>query len=181
MNLGMASALFSACLLASGLVLLYALHATGGLATYAHAPQHFISDISTFKPSTAAAITIAVAVLVCTGADYHQFVLAARRPGAAAVGCVLAAVALAMLSFLPPALIVTMVRAGSLSEVSDARQVVPRALAHVAATFGHGADKVLLAALSAAALGSGAAILRAMVDALRSCVGHFGATRQSSV
>jgi SSS family solute:Na+ symporter len=47
-------------------------------------------------------------------------------------------------------------------------QVVPRVLAQVAGSLGGAAEVVLLAALSTAALGSGAAILRAMASALAS-------------
>ena len=57
---------------------------------------------------------------------------------------------------------------GSLDGLSDAKQVIPFLLARVAASLGPGADKLLLVALSAAALGSGAAIVRAMADALAS-------------
>ena len=118
------------------------------------------------KEGTAYDLPLAVGLLVCTGADYHQFVLAARRPSAVVIGCLLAGVALIAIGFLPPALVVTIQQAGALTELSDSKQVIPLLLARITAEMGPGADKVMLVALSTAALGSGAAILRAMASAL---------------
>jgi solute:Na+ symporter, SSS family len=168
LDLRFASGLFALCLLASALVLAYALVAADGLGLYLRALPTFVDDLPSFRATQLLAITIAVGLLVCTGADYHQFVLAARRPWAAILGCALAGVALILISFLPPAVVVAMQKAGALADVADARQVVPWLLARVAGSLGAGADKVMLVALSAAALGSGAAILRAMSDALAS-------------
>lgn len=168
LDLRFASGVFALCLLASALVLAYALVVTGGFGLYVRAVPTFAQDLSTFRPARLLAMTLAVGLLVCTGADYHQFVLAARRPSGAVIGCVLAGLGLILIGFLPAAVVVTMQRAGTLAEVGDARQVVPLLLSRVAATIGPGADKLMLIALSAAALGSGAAILRAMTSALAS-------------
>ena len=168
LDLHFASGLFAACLVASGLVLVYALVAADGVPIYASAVSAFVQDLSSFKPTRLLALVLAVGILVCTGADYHQFVLAARRPRAATFGCILAGLGLLLIGFLPAAVVLAMDRAGSLHGLADAKQVVPFALAQVAGTFGTGADKLLLGALSAAALGSGAAIVRAMTSALAS-------------
>jgi SSS family solute:Na+ symporter len=166
LDLRFASGVFAVCLLASGVVLVYALVAADGVDLYVHAVPIFVHDLSTFSPSRLVAMTLAVGLLVCTGADYHQFVLAARGSAAAAFGCVLAGLALILIGFLPPAVVVAMQHAGSLDGLADGKQVVPWVLAQVAESIGPGADKVMLVALSAAALGSGAAILRAMTSAL---------------
>jgi SSS family solute:Na+ symporter len=57
-----------------------------------------------------------------------------------------------------------------LGDLPDSKQVIPLLLARVAGALGPGTDKVMLVALSTAALGSGAAILRAMASALASAV-----------
>jgi SSS family solute:Na+ symporter len=177
LDLRFASGVFTLCLSASGLVLAYALVVTEGLGLYVRAAPTFVHDLATFSPARLLAMTLAVGLLVCTGADYHQFVLAARRPSAAVIGCILAGLGLILIGFLPPAVVVTMQQAGSLAGVADARQVVPQLLARVAATIGPGVDKLVLIALSAAALGSGAAILRAMASALVSAApGRLPAT-----
>lgn len=180
MDLRFASAVFAICLLASGMVLIYALVVAGGVERYVHAVPNFVHDLSTFRPSRLVAMTLAVGLLVCTGADYHQFVLAARRPSAAAIGCVLAGLALCLIGFLPPAVVVAMQHAGSLGAIGDGKQVVPRLLAQVAASIGPGVDKLMLVTLSAAALGSGAAILRAMTSALTSALACALSGRRSA-
>ena len=178
LDLRLASGVFALCLLASALVLAYALVVSDGIGLYLRAVPVFVDDLATFRPTQLVAMTVAVGLLVCTGADYHQFVLAARRPLAAVTGCVLAGLALILIGFLPPAVVVAMQQADALADVAEARQVVPLLLARVAATLGTGADKLMLAALSAAALGSGAAILRAMTGALASALpGRRSATQ----
>lgn len=168
LDLCIAASVFALCLLASALMLAYALFVTGGIDLYLHSVPSFARDLSTFDPLHLVAMTLAVGLLVCTGADYHQFVLAARRPSVAVMGCVLAGLALILIGFLPPAVVVTMQGTGALADVADARQVVPFLLARVAGSMSPSADKLMLIALSAAALGSGAAILRAMTAALGS-------------
>ena len=166
LDLSAASRVFAACLAARGLALAYALFASEGLEIYRAALPTFVRDLSTLDPVRALTAALAVSILACLGADYHQFVVAARRPVDAVVGCVLAGLGLVLLAFLPPAVVVAMERAGALADLADAKQVMPFLLARVASTLGPGADIVLLVALSLAALGSGAAIARAMTSAL---------------
>ena len=179
MNLRFASMVFALCLLSSAVVLVYALVVTGGWSLYLHALPAFTRDLATFSGPRLVAVTVAVSLLVCTGADYHQFMLAARRPSGAVVGCILAGIALVAVGLLPAALVVTMQQGGALVDVADSKQVVPLVLARVAGALGPGADKLMLVALSTAALGSGAAILRAMVSALASAVPGTLRDRQS--
>lgn len=147
-----------------------ALVASEGLDVYQSAWPTFAHDLSSFDPLQAVVTALAVTVLVCLGADYHQFLIAARRPTAAMLGAVLASVALLFVAFLPPAVVLAMQRAGALQGLVDAKQVMPFVLARVAATLGAGADMAMLATLGLAALGSGAAIVRAMRSALSAVV-----------
>lgn len=166
LDLRFASALFAMCLLASAAVLVYALIVANGMGVYLQAIPAFAEDLSTFSPSRVLAISLAVGLLVCTGADYQQFVLAARSPWAAMGGCVLAGLLLFVIAFLPSAVVVAMQGGGTLGDLADAKQVVPWVLGQVAGSLGEGVDKLMLIALSVAALGAGAAILRAMTEAL---------------
>lgn len=166
LDLRFASALFAMCLLASAAVLVYALVVAKGMGVYLQAIPAFSEDLSTFSASRVVAISLAVGLLVCTGADYQQFVLAARSPWAAVGGCVLAGLLLFVIAFLPSAVVVAMQGGGMLGDLADAKQVVPWVLGQVAGSVGQGADKLMLVALSVAALGAGAAILRAMTEAL---------------
>lgn len=166
LDLRFASALFAMCLLTSAAVLVYALIVANGMGVYLQAIPAFAEDLSTFSPSRMVAISLAVGLLVCTGADYQQFVLVARSPLAAVGGCVLAGLLLFVIAFLPSAVVVAMQGGGMLGDLVDTKQVVPWVLGQVAGSVGQGADKLMLIALSVAALGAGAAILRAMTEAL---------------
>lgn len=161
-----ASLVFAGCLAASALVLLYALVSSGGVELYADSLPAFAHALPSLGVAQAFTIAIGVGLLVCTGADYHQFVLAARGPGAAVRGCLLAGAGLLLLAFLPPAVVLSAVVQPSWPGVADAKQVVPQALSLAAAELAAAAGPVMLGVLGMAALGSGAAVLRAMVSAL---------------
>lgn len=177
LNLRLASTVFSAFLLASGVVLVYALLSGGGGAIYVQAPARFVADLHTFSTGAIASILIAVVALVCTGADYHQFVLAAQRSRVATWGCLLAGLVLVALSFLPASVVIALQLDGGLSGLADSKQVIPYALTHAASQLGGvGTGSVLLLGLFAAALGSGAAIVRAMAGAISATVGGFSMT-----
>jgi SSS family solute:Na+ symporter len=178
LELRFAATVFSLCLVASAVVLVYALVSTNGLGLYLHAIPLFLGDAGSFPTGQLLAILLAVSLLVCMGADYQQFVLAAKSPWAAFWGCVLAALALFAIGFLPAALVVAMMKSGALNEFSAGKQVIPLILGQVAGTLGPAAEKSMLMALSVAALGSGAAILRAMTDALASAVPAHRVTRR---
>jgi SSS family solute:Na+ symporter len=166
LDLRIASRVFAACLLASAVVLVYALADAGGMALYAQSATLFARDLGEFSTGRLVSIVLAVGLLVCLGSDYHQFVLAARRPATAAAGCALAAVVLIAVAFLPPTLVLALRSTGGLDGLTDAKQVVPFALGHAADGLWPVAQPLLLAALSTAALGSGAAIVRAMASAM---------------
>lgn len=166
MDLRFASAVFATCLLASAAVLVYALVVADGVGLYIQAIPTFTDDLHTFSPSRVVAISLAVGLLVCTGADYQQFVLAARTPGSALRGCLLAGLLVFFIGFLPSTVVVAMQNDGALVGLANTKQVVPWVLGQVAGSMGQGADKLMLVALSLAALGAGAAILRAMTEAL---------------
>lgn len=166
LDLRFASGVFSICLMASGLVLIYALIVSDGVEIYVRAVPRFATDLKTFDPAQLVSLTLAVVILVCTGADYHQFVIASRRGRSAVFGCVLAAACLLLVGFLPSAVVVAMSGSDALSNLADAKHVIPVTLARAAERFGYGVDKAMLVALSTAALGSGAAIVRAMTSAL---------------
>ena len=59
LDLRVASRLFAACLLASALVLLYALADAGGLALYAQAAPMFVRDLGGFSPARLVSIVLA--------------------------------------------------------------------------------------------------------------------------
>lgn len=167
-QLRLASAIFSACLGASALVLLYALVRADGLGIYAAAIPALAVSLPSIGAAQCLTIAVGVGLLACTGADYHQFVLAARDRRSAIAGCVLAGVALLFLSFLPPAVVLASIASPAWPGVADPKQAVPQALALAARDISAAGGVLMLAMLGLAALGSGAAILRAMESALES-------------
>lgn len=167
-QLRLASAIFSACLGASALVLLYALVRADGLGIYASAIPAFAVSLPSIGVAQCLTIAVGVGLLACTGADYHQFVLAARDRRSAIAGCVLAGVALLFLAFLPPAVVLASIASPAWPGVADPKQAVPQALALAARDISGAGGVLMLGMLGLAALGSGAAILRAMVSALES-------------
>ena len=168
LDLRLASKLFSLCLLASNLVLLYALSKVDGLHLYLQAIPHFVADTHLARPYELVVTMVAIIFLVITGADYQQFVIAARRPIDAILGCLLAAGFLFLTGFLPAAAVLAARHAGMLNGLADAKQVIPFLLMQFTGRAGAGLSIGLLLVLLSAALGSGAAIIRAMTAALAS-------------
>ncbi|MGY0193854.1 hypothetical protein ACWA7J_02130 [Leptothrix sp. BB-4] len=168
LDLSIAARVFAGCLLLSGLVLIAALVHADGVSLYRQSLPRFVADLPSFGPMRLVAVTLGVGLMAIGGSDYHQFVQAAKDASAARRGCLLAAMLLVGLALLPPTVVVAM--ADNLPPLGpgERQQVVPRLLAQVARSLGSGAEVLLLAALSTAALGSGAAILRAMSGALAS-------------
>ncbi|AEK60924.1 hypothetical protein [Collimonas fungivorans] len=170
LNLRLASKLFSLCLVASNLALLYALSNVDGLHLYVEAVPLFMQDVHLARPYELFVTMVAIVFLVITGADYQQFVIAARRPIDAILGCLLAAGFLFLTGFLPAAAVLAARQAGMLNGLADAKQVIPFLLMQFTGRAGTGVSIGLLLVLLSAALGSGAAIIRAMTAALASTI-----------
>lgn len=167
MSLHMASRVFAGCLLLSAVVLVYTLVAADGVPLYWQAVPRFVEDLDTYTASQVSTMSVAVGLLVVTGADYHQFVLSGRTARSAVIGCVLAGLALILIGFLPAAVVVAMQSSGALTNMPDGKQVIPWVLSRKAGDLMGVLGPGMLVALSLAALGSGAAILRAMASAIR--------------
>jgi solute:Na+ symporter, SSS family len=160
MDLRVASGVFSACLLASGLVLAYALFASGGVGYYTEAVPAFLADMDTFRPTQFWTVSLAVCLLVVTGADYHQFLMSGQSARSAVMGCVLAGIALFFIAFLPSAVVLAMQSSGALMDLPDGKQVIPWALSQVAGSLAEGLGSGMLLALSLAVPFCGRWVLR---------------------
>ncbi|MGF6976161.1 SSS family solute:Na+ symporter [Paraburkholderia sp. JPY465] len=161
-DLGVAALLFTLGLLASNLILLHALVLSGGLPVYLHAWPSFVHEVQTVPPVETLITVIAIGFLVLTGSDYQQFVIAARRPVDAWLGCVLAGIFLIAAGFLPAATVVAALRGGQLSGLNDYASAIPWIMLHTSGRAG----PICLGIVALAALGSGTAITRAMSSAL---------------
>ncbi|PRX92089.1 sodium:solute symporter [Paraburkholderia sp. BL25I1N1] len=172
-ELGIAAMLFVFCLLGTNIALLHALIQSNGLSVYLHALPSFFHGIRKAPPAETVVNIIAIAFLVVTGSDYQQFVIEARRPRDAWLGCLLASVFLITTGFLPAATVVAALHAGKLFGLTDAASVVPSIMLQTGGPMGLFSIGVILLA----ALGSGTAIARAMacaLESLRPVDGRYG-------
>jgi SSS family solute:Na+ symporter len=170
-ELSFASALFACCLLASNVILLYVLTRAGGWYLYFHAIPIFVADLRKMPAGDVLATGLAIAFLVVTGADYQQFVIAGRREIDAWLGCTLAAAFLFLISFLPAATVIAVRTNGTFLAVQEPKQVVPMIFIYGVGKLGNTAQLAMVLILLTAALGAGAAIARAMAQAVTSCLG----------
>ncbi|PRF10205.1 MULTISPECIES: sodium:solute symporter [Burkholderiaceae] len=161
-DLGVAALLFTFGLLGSNLILLHALVTSGGLPVYLHAWPSFIRGVWTAPPIETLTMASGIGFLVLTGSDYQQFVIAARRPVDAWLGCVFAGIFLIAAGFLPAATVVAALHSGQLSGLTDYAGAIPLIMLHT----GGPAGPICLGIVVLAALGSGTAITHAMGSAL---------------
>jgi SSS family solute:Na+ symporter len=171
MNLKLAAKVFALCLIASSLLLLYALFSVNGLPVLWQAVPSFATDLQRIPTPRLWAILLAIAPLVVTGADYQQFVMAAKSTRAAVLGCLIAAGILFLLGFLPAAVVLAYANAQTIAPLDNDNQIIPFILAGVAKRLASGYGWVMLAGLLTAALGSAAAIVRAMGSAASDALG----------
>ncbi|PTB17557.1 sodium:solute symporter [Trinickia symbiotica] len=172
-ELGMAAMLFAFCLMGTNIALLHALIQSNGLSVYLHAWPSFFREIGNAPPAETVVTIAAIGFLVVTGSDYQQFVITARRPRDAWLGCALASVFLMVTGFLPAATVVAALHAGRLFGLMDAASAVPWIMLQT----GGGMGPLCIGAILLAALGSGTAVTRAMacaLEGLRPVAGRHG-------
>ncbi|MEM5386416.1 sodium:solute symporter [Paraburkholderia phymatum] len=162
LELGLAAMLFACCLLASNLALVHALVQSNGLPLYLHAWPSFVYGLKAEPRADTLVTVVAVGFLVITGSDYQQFVIAARRPTDARLGCVLASIFLMVTGFIPAATVLAALHAGRLAGLTDPASAIPWIMLQARAPIG----LLCICAILLAALGSGAAVARAMISAL---------------
>jgi len=170
MHLALAAKVFAMCLAASSLLLLYALFSVDGMPVLLKAVPTFAADLHRIPMAHLWVIILAIAPLVVTGADYQQFVLEAKSPRVAVVGCLMAAGFLFLFGFFPAAVVVAFQSGPASAQPDNCNQIMPFIMAGVAQRLAAGYGWVMLAVLLTAALGSAAAIVRAMSSAALSAI-----------
>ncbi len=169
-DLGMAAKVFVVCLLATNVALVHALLSSNGLPVYLHAWPSFACEVRGAPRADTLVTITAVGFLVITGSDYQQFVIAARRPLDAWLGCLLAGLFLLATGFLPAATVVASLHAGKLFSLMDAASAIPSIILQTGGQFG----PLCMGLILLAALGSGSAITRAMACAVEGVVRSDG-------
>lgn len=165
MRLSWLSGLFAFCMCGCSVLLAYVLIRTHSLTAWLHAPASFVESIRA-QPEVHVGLTLlsVVAMVVC-GADYQQFPIDARTPTGARIGCLIAAVIVFAVGFLPASAVIASAGLWHLGTLPDPVQVVPRLLVLSLGTSSCIAAVAVVLILLTTALGSACSILRAMTDA----------------
>jgi len=165
MRLSWLSGLFAFCMCGCNVVLAYVLIKAHSLTAWVHAPASFFESIRA-QPDVHVGLTLlsVVAMVVC-GADYQQFPIDARTPTGARMGCLIAAVIVFAVGFLPASAVIASAGMWHLSALPDPVQVVPRLLVLSLGTSSRMGPVIIVSVLLTTALGSACSILRAMTDA----------------
>jgi len=95
------SGLFTVCMFGCNAILTYALIKAHGFSLWIYAPGNFIKSVRVQSGSHVGLTLLSVVALVICGADYQQFPIAARTPTSARIGCLIAAVVVFAIGFLP--------------------------------------------------------------------------------
>ena len=116
---------FAICMLACNVVLVCSLLETGGFTVWLHAPMQFMDELWKIPQVHTGFTVVSVVVMVVCGADYQQFVVAARATTTARAGCLLAAALVFVVGFLPASAVIAAAPVWHLEHVTDPLQVVP--------------------------------------------------------
>jgi len=161
-----AGSLFRALLLLNCLALFYGLWALHGLSDYLQAPIVFTQSLSDIKIPNLIGISLCTILLVMIDMKYQQFVVRASNMRSLYQGCILAAILLMLLAFLPSSVVIAANHAGILPADIDPKETLPAILSWI----GGGANKplgfMLILSLLVPALGVGSSILRIQTKTL---------------
>ncbi|MGF6641294.1 hypothetical protein [Paraburkholderia sp. MM6662-R1] len=167
MRLSWLAAGFAICMLACNVGLVRTLFETDGFSVWVHAPMQFLDGLRTTTLAHTGFTVVSVVVMVICGADYQQFVVAARAPATARAGCLFAAALVFLIGFLPASAVIAAAPVWHLEHVVDPVQVVPIVLMHTLSSYAvSAASGLVVAVLGLTALGAGCSILRAMAEAM---------------
>jgi SSS family solute:Na+ symporter len=176
LRLSWLAAVFAICMLACNVVLVRTLFLTDGLDVWLSAPAKFLDGLrGTTMDHTGFALASVVLMVIC-GADYQQFVLAARTPAMARNGCILAAGLVFLIGFLPASAVIAASPVWNLQHLPDPVQVIPVVLMDtLSGNSKNAACTLVIVVLLTIVLGAGCSILRAMTDATASLAPHSAA------
>ncbi|WP_233342927.1 hypothetical protein [Burkholderia cepacia] len=174
LRLSLLAAGFAICMLACNAVLVRTLFLTHGLDVWLRAPVQFLHGLQGARVDHPGITVASVVLMVVCGADYQQFVLAARTPATARNGCFLAAGLVFLIGFLPASAVIAASPVWHLQHLTDPIQVIPVVLIHTLSEYSEKtAWTLVIVVLLTTALGAGCSILRAMTDATASFGAHF--------
>lgn len=155
-----ASWIFRGLLLFNLFALVYALRILHGLPEYWHSPLEFIPTLHQMPPARVIGVSLPTILLVLIDMKCQQFIVQAKNLRTAYLGCMLAALILIGLAFLPSAVVVAAQATQILPADLTGKEVIPYLLAWIGGGANQPWGKVLIAALVVPALGLGSNVLR---------------------
>jgi SSS family solute:Na+ symporter len=155
--------LFRGLLVVNFLALMYALWALQGLGDYLRSPFDFIPALTQVTPQSLVGISVSTILLVLIEMKYQQFIVQAKDLRHLYQGCILAAILLLLLAFLPSSVVIAAQNQGILPDGIDGKETLPFILSWI----GGGTDQplgfLLIMSLLVPALGIGSSILRIQI------------------
>lgn len=155
-----ASWIFRGLLLLNILSLVYALGTLHGLPEYGRLSIEFIPTLGQIPPAEAVGVSLSTILLVLIDMKCQQFIIQAKDIYTAYLGCILAALALIGLAFLPAAVVVTAQNANILPLGLVNKEAIPYVLAWIGGGADHPWGIFLTTVLAVPALGLGSSVLR---------------------
>ena len=152
--------LFRGLLIFNFLGLLYALWVLHGFPDYLRSPFTFIPSLSQIAPPKLIGISFSTIALVLIDMKYQQFVVQAKDLKSLYQGCLLAAILLLLLAFLPSAVSVAAQNAEILPPGIDGKETLPFILLWIGGGATQPLGILLIISLLVPALGVGSSILR---------------------
>jgi SSS family solute:Na+ symporter len=152
--------LFRGLLVINFLAMLYGLSVLHGFPDYVRSPIEFIGSLKQVSSPDLVGISLCTILLVLIDMKYQQFAVQAKDLRSLYQGCILAAILLLLLAFLPSSVVVAAQHAEILPPGINGKETLPFILSWI----GGGTDKplgiVLIMSLLVPALGVGSSILR---------------------
>ncbi|MBO3463527.1 hypothetical protein G7B40_005875 [Aetokthonos hydrillicola Thurmond2011] len=152
--------IFRALLVVNFLALVYGLCMLHGLPDYVRSPIEFTSSLEQVSLPSTIGIALSTILLIILDMRYQQFIVQAKDVQTLYKACVLAAIALFLLAFLPSSIVIASLKAGILPPDIDGKETLPFILSWI----GGGTDKplgiFLIGSLLLPAIGVGSSILR---------------------
>ncbi len=152
--------LFRGLLILNFVALLYGLWVLHGFPDYLRSPFEFIPSLKQVSPPNLVGISLSTILLVLIDMKYQQFFVQAKDVQSLYQGCILAAILLLLLAFLPSSVVIAAQNAGILPADIGGKETLPFILSWI----GGGTDKplgiVLIMSLLVPVLGVGSSILR---------------------
>lgn len=131
-----------------------------GFTEYLRSPLEFTESLQLISLPTKVGISLSTILLLLIDMRYQQFIVRAKDVQSAYRGCVLAAIALLCLAFLPSSVVIAALKAGMLPTGIDGKETLPFILSSIGGGTNTPFGILLMASLLVPALGVGSSTLR---------------------